>query len=112
MGKYEFRRDLTTEGGRERADGGRDPGCKNVHHQEANVGGSVGVPPSHFRSLYETGDMLRGWGSEMTAMVAEDCGRYSIEGHDISYFLKTKWRGSDGNPAGVAGKGSIWSRVE
>ena len=86
MGKYEFRRDLTTEGGRERADGGRDPGCKNVHHQEANVGGSVGVPPYHFRSLHATGDMLRGWGSEMTAMVAEDCGRYSIEGHDISYF--------------------------
>ena len=57
VGKEEFMRDLAIEGGRERAEGGRDPGCKNMHKQEASDGGSVGVPPAHFRSLHAPGDM-------------------------------------------------------
>ena len=61
-GEDYFRRDLATGGVRECTKVGEGPGSKDLHRWETSDGGSVGVPPSHIRSVCATGDRLQGWG--------------------------------------------------
>ena len=88
-GKYEFRRYLKTGGGIESTQGGRYPGCRDVHRQETSDGGSVGGPPAHILSMHATRCRLQGGGEYTTPMVAADGGRRAIEGHVRRYLVRS-----------------------
>ena len=90
MVKGDFGWDLTTGGGRDRAEVDRGTGCKDLHQQGLSNGGSVGGPPDHIRSLRATGYRLRGWEVDTTPVVAVDGSRCSIEGRVIRYFFRSK----------------------
>ena len=90
MVKGDFGWDLTTGGGRDRAEVDRGTGCKDLHQQGVSDGGSVGGPPDHIRSLRATGFRLRGWEVETTPVVVADGNRCSIEGRVRRYFVRSK----------------------